>query len=50
VRNVEIYDIYGKNLTPLTSHSSPLILDVSHLTNGLYFLKIDGKVFKVVKQ
>jgi len=49
VRNVEIYDIYGKNLTPLTSHPSPLILDISHLANGMYFLKVDGKVFKVIK-
>jgi len=47
---IEIFDIYGKNVTPLTSHSSPLILDISHLTNGMYFLKIDNKVVKIVKQ
>jgi len=46
---VEIFDIYGKNVTPLTSHSSPLILDISHLANGMYFLKIDNKTVKVVK-
>jgi len=46
---IELYDIYGRNLTPLTSHSSPLILDISHLANGMYFLKIDGKVFKIIK-
>ena len=47
---IEIFDVYGKNLTPLTSHSSPLILDISHLANGMYFLKVDGKVFKIMKQ
>ncbi|MCL2131767.1 MAG: T9SS type A sorting domain-containing protein, partial [Lentimicrobiaceae bacterium] len=51
---VEVFDVMGRKLlshTPLTSHSSPLIeIDISHLANGLYFLKIDGKVFKVVKQ
>jgi len=46
---IEIYDVYGKNLTPLTSHSSPLILDISHLANGMYFLKIDNKMFKIIK-
>ena len=51
---IEVFDVVGRKLlshTPLTSHSSPLIeIDISHLANGLYFLKIDGKVFKVVKQ
>ena len=25
-------------------------IDISHLANGLYFLKVDGKVFKVIKE
>ena len=25
-------------------------IDISHLSNGMYFLKIDNKVFKVIKQ
>jgi len=41
---IEIFDFVGRKLlsyTPLTSHSSPLIeIDISHLANGLYFLKI----------
>jgi len=51
---IEVFDVVGRKLlshTSLTSHSSPLIeIDISHLAGGLYFLKIDGKVFKVVKQ
>ncbi|MCL2131723.1 MAG: leucine-rich repeat protein [Lentimicrobiaceae bacterium] len=51
---IEVFDVVGRKLlsyTPLTSHSSPLIeIDISHLANGLYFLKIDNKMVKVVKQ
>ncbi|MCL2130865.1 MAG: T9SS type A sorting domain-containing protein [Lentimicrobiaceae bacterium] len=51
---IEIFDVVGRKLlsyTPLTPHSSPLIeIDISHLANELYFLKIDGKTVKVVKQ
>ncbi|MCL2131889.1 MAG: Ig-like domain-containing protein, partial [Lentimicrobiaceae bacterium] len=55
---IEVFDVVGRKLlshTPLTSHSSPLIeIDISHLANGLYFLKIQtdsGTVTKkVVKQ
>ncbi|MCL2130870.1 MAG: T9SS type A sorting domain-containing protein [Lentimicrobiaceae bacterium] len=51
---IEVFDVVGRKLlshTPLTSHSSPLIeIDISHLANGLYFLKIDGKTVKVVKE
>jgi len=51
---IEVFDVVGRKLlshTPLTSHSSPLIeIDISHLAAGMYFLKIDGKFLKVVKQ
>ncbi|MCL2131579.1 MAG: T9SS type A sorting domain-containing protein [Lentimicrobiaceae bacterium] len=51
---IEVFDVVGRKLlshTPLTSHSSPLIeIDISHLASGLYFLKVDGKTVKVVKQ
>ena len=47
---IVIFDIYGRNVTPLTSHSSPLILDISHLAKGMYFLKVDNKVIKIIKQ
>ncbi|MCL2131940.1 MAG: T9SS type A sorting domain-containing protein [Lentimicrobiaceae bacterium] len=51
---IEIFDVVGRKLlshSPLTSDSSPLIeIDISHLSAGLYFLKVDGKTVKVVKQ
>jgi len=27
-----------------------IIIDVSHLTNGMYFLKVEGKVIKFIKE
>jgi len=48
IENVEIYDMYGRNLTPHTS------LDISDLSNGIYFVKITTEkgvvTKKVVKQ
>jgi len=47
-----MYDVVGQVV--FTSHLSKLspetTIDISHLANGLYFLKVDGKVFKVVKE
>jgi hypothetical protein len=51
VVSVEIYDVVGKKL--LSFQLSTLDsneIDISHLANGMYFLKVDGKVYKVVKQ
>ncbi|MDR2972405.1 MAG: S8 family peptidase [Bacteroidales bacterium] len=52
VVSIEIIDIYGRNLlshTPLTSQSQTLI-NISHLTAGVYFLKIySNRSFEVIK-
>jgi len=49
---VEIYDIVGQVVfVSATSSTSPeTVIDISHLSAGLYFLKVDGKIFKVVKE
>ena len=48
---VEIYDIYGKkHVSHFTFHNSHIEIDISHLANGMYFLKVDGKMMKVVKE
>jgi len=56
ITNVEVFDIYGKNVfshSPLISHSSFLI-NISHLNSGVYFLSVcsGDKVFvtKIVKK
>jgi len=48
---IEIYDVVGKKLvSQFTFHNSHIEIDISHLAAGLYFLKVDGKVFKVIKE
>ena len=48
---IEIYDIMGKTLMSLTTLPSPeTTIDVSHLPTGMYFLKIDKKTAKFVKE
>jgi hypothetical protein len=50
IKNIEIFDIVGKRLSRFTFHSSHIEIDISHLAAGIYFLKVDGKMFKVVKE
>jgi hypothetical protein len=61
--NIEIFDIVGR-VVGTNQHVCPeqqgehigspkqddiITIDISHLSNGMYFLKVDGKVYKVVK-
>jgi hypothetical protein len=45
---IELFDVVGKCYVSRVTCNE--IIDISHLANGMYFLKIDGKVFKVVKE
>ena len=49
--NAEIYDIVGKLQESRISkiEKSEIVLDISHLSAGLYFLKVDGKTVKIIK-
>jgi len=49
---VEIFSIVGQVVftTRLSELPTETIIDISHLANGLYFLKIDNKMIKVMKQ
>jgi len=50
-RDIKIFNVVGQVV--FTSAMSPLspetTIDISHLANGLYFLKIDNKVVKIIK-
>jgi hypothetical protein len=49
--DIQIYDVVGKLLqSKIVNLQSEIILDVSHLANGMYYLKIDGKTVKFVKE
>ena len=51
VTNVEIFDIYGRNLTPHTTHLLPhTSLDISHLQAGIYFVKIQTEKGIIIKK
>ena len=51
VIGIEIFDIYGKNLTPHTLHLSPQTsIDISDLTSGIYFVQIQTEKGIVTKK
>jgi len=49
---IEIYDVIGQVVftSQLSKLSPETTIDISHLANGLYFLKVGGKMIKVVKE
>ena len=49
---VEIYDVVGRTLNnyQFSIVNSQLIIDVSHLVSGMYYLKLDNRVVKFVKE
>jgi len=50
-QEVEIYSVVGQKLqSNIVNLQSEIILDVSHLANGMYFLKINNQIFKFVKK
>jgi len=50
IGNVEIYDIYGKKQLSIFNFQFSIDeIDISLLAKGMYFLKIDGKTMKIIK-
>jgi hypothetical protein len=50
IERIDIFEITGKFLqTTIVNQQSTIVLDISHLANGMYYLKIDNVVVKVVK-
>jgi len=48
---IEVFDVVGKKLvSQFTFHNSHIEIDISHLANGMYFLKVAGKMVKFVKE
>jgi len=47
---VEVYDVVGKlQKVESKKQNGKIEIDISHLANGLYFLQIDNKMFKIIK-
>jgi hypothetical protein len=49
INNVSVYDITGRILHTSSTISQEMTIDISHLSAGVYFLQVDGKMVKVVK-
>jgi hypothetical protein len=50
IENVEIYDVTGKQLPlPLERAGGEVIIDISHLPSSIYFLKVNRKTVKIIK-
>jgi len=51
VENLELFDVYGRKIYSIsfTQHSSLLSINISHLRAGVYFLKVNNRVVRVVK-
>ena len=51
IENVEVFDVYGRNLTPHTTYLAPhTSLDITNLSSGVYFVKIYTNAGVVVKK
>ena len=52
--DIEIFDVLGRRYhqapSLLERAGGEVIIDISHLANGMYYLKIDNKVVKFVKE
>jgi len=51
-REIRIFNVVGQVVftSQLSKLSPETTIDISHLANGLYFLKVDGKMVKIVKE
>jgi hypothetical protein len=47
---LQLFDISGKLLNVYNVENTKAELNISHLQSGVYFLKIDGKTIKFVKE
>jgi hypothetical protein len=51
ITNIEIFDVYGKKLLSHSAYRKPnTTLNISHLANGIYFLKIDTERGTITKK
>jgi hypothetical protein len=48
---MEIYDVYGRRqVTETPSHQGNLVIDLSELKSGIYFVKINTNEGNIVKR
>ena len=51
IRSVEVFDVYGRKLqSKIVNLKSEIVLDISHLNSGIYFVKISTEQGEIVKK
>jgi parallel beta-helix repeat protein len=53
ISDIRVFDIVGRQIYAVGQSEigkSEIVIDISHLANGLYFLKVNGKTLKFVKE
>jgi hypothetical protein len=50
IENIEVYDIYGRNVSNLISQISNQTINISHLQIGIYFVKVTTEQGEVIKK
>ena len=51
VSEIQIFDVVGRKIqSKIVNLKSKITIDISHLPNGMYYLKIDNHVVKFVKE
>jgi uncharacterized repeat protein (TIGR02543 family) len=50
--NIEIFNVAGQVLfvSAVSQKSPEKTIDINHLANGMYFLKVDNRMYKIIKQ
>ena len=49
IGQVDVFDVTGKLLQSTIVNQQSIILDITHLAKGMYYLKIDNVVVKIIK-
>ena len=49
IENIEVYDVYGRQMLSAVSHQ-PSVIDVSNLNSGIYFVKINTTNGNIIKR
>jgi hypothetical protein len=48
VKEINVYNIYGIKMTTVNGQSTTVI-DMSGFNSGIYFVEIDGNIFRIIR-
>ena len=49
IKDVNIYNIVGIKVATVSGQQSAISVDMSGLSSGVYFVEVDGKTFRVIR-